>query len=199
MEAFIYGFILAFSLILPMGPQNVFIFTQGINQPTYRKALPSILTASISDTLLILVAVFSLTMIADIFENLRPILLIGGFVFLLYMGWTIWKASAKERDQDPPATAKKQVAFAASVSLLNPHALLDTIGVIGTQSLIFSGVDKWLYMTATISVSWLYFFMLALLGRLIGHKDKNFIFRTVINKLSAITMWVLAIYMLFHL
>lgn len=53
MEALIHGFTLAFGLILPMGVQNIFIFNQGINQPTYTKALPAIFTAAVCDTILI--------------------------------------------------------------------------------------------------------------------------------------------------
>ncbi len=37
---------------------------------------------------------------------------------------------------------KKQILFAASVSLLNPHAILDTIGVIGTNSIQYIGSEK---------------------------------------------------------
>ncbi len=36
----------------------------------------------------------------------------------------------------------KQVSFALSVSLLNPHAILDTIGVIGSSAALYSGSNK---------------------------------------------------------
>ena len=39
-------------------------------------------------------------------------------------------------------SARKQIGFAMSVSLLNPHAIMDTIGVIGTNAAIYEGVDK---------------------------------------------------------
>ena len=39
-------------------------------------------------------------------------------------------------------SARKQIGFAMSVSLLNPHAIMDTIGVIGTNAAIYGGVDK---------------------------------------------------------
>jgi L-lysine exporter family protein LysE/ArgO len=35
--------------------------------------------------------------------------------------------------------------FAMSVSLLNPYAILVTIGVIGTSSLVYNGYEKWLF------------------------------------------------------
>ncbi|MCL7520047.1 amino acid transporter, partial [Staphylococcus aureus] len=52
--AIIHGFILAIGLILPLGAQNVFIFNQGANQPKYRYVLPAIITAGLSDSLLII-------------------------------------------------------------------------------------------------------------------------------------------------
>ena len=38
--------------------------------------------------------------------------------------------------------AKKQILFALSVSLLNPHAIMDTVGVIGTSASVYDGYDK---------------------------------------------------------
>ncbi|TMZ55245.1 amino acid transporter, partial [Klebsiella pneumoniae] len=55
--AFLHGIVLAFGLILPLGTQNVFVFNQGASQPKFRGAVPVILTASLCDTLLILLAV----------------------------------------------------------------------------------------------------------------------------------------------
>lgn len=52
----------------------------------------------------------------------------------------------------------KQVSFALSVSLLNPHAILDTIGVIGSSAALYSGSNKIAFTIACISVSWLWFF-----------------------------------------
>lgn len=53
LEAFIYGVILAFGLILPLGAQNVFVFNQGAIQKNYINALPTVITAALCDTLLI--------------------------------------------------------------------------------------------------------------------------------------------------
>ena len=58
MSAFIYGYLLFFSLILPLGPQNMFVFSQGATQPQLRRALPVVLTVALADTLLILSAVY---------------------------------------------------------------------------------------------------------------------------------------------
>ncbi|MGJ9384457.1 lysine transporter LysE [Salipaludibacillus neizhouensis] len=200
MEAFIHGFTLALGLILPMGVQNLFIFNQGINQPSFYKALPAVITASLCDTLLILIAVLSLSAVAELFETVKSIFIFGGFFFLLFIGWSIWKTPVKNTENSSPATARKQIIFAISVSLLNPHALLDTIGVIGTNSLLYANdsIDKWLFMVATASVSWFYFAILALIGKFIGNKDKSFKFRILFNKISAVTIWILAFYMVLY-
>ncbi len=67
----------------------------------------------------------------------------------------------------------KQVSFALSVSLLNPHAILDTIGVIGSSAALYSGSNKIAFTIACISVSWLWFFLLAILGKMVGSIDKT--------------------------
>ena len=145
MEAILHGILLAFGLILPLGAQNVFVFNQGAIQPTYVRALPVILTAAICDTFLIILAVLGVSIIVFSFAWLKAIIFMIGVLFLVYMGWTVWKSGGQPTvyDNQTYLTAKTQVMFAMSVSLLNPHAILDTIGVIGTSSLVYSGYEKW--------------------------------------------------------
>lgn len=81
MEAILHGFLLAFGLILPLGVQNVFIFSQGASQPNLLKALPATIAASLCDTLLIVLAVFGLSAIVLQFEWLRLGLMSVGIIF----------------------------------------------------------------------------------------------------------------------
>jgi len=134
LEAFFHGMILAFGLILPLGVQNVFVFSQGATQPHLVRAFPASITAAICDTLLILLAVFGLSIIVLQFVWLRVALMTVGILFLLYMGYTIWRSAPATTDNNAALPVKKQMLFALSVSLLNPHAILDTIGVIGTSA-----------------------------------------------------------------
>ncbi len=55
--AILNGLFLAFPLIIPLGVQNIFIFNQGAVQISFIKALPSVITAAICDTILIGLAV----------------------------------------------------------------------------------------------------------------------------------------------
>ncbi|PTY77105.1 lysine transporter LysE [Heyndrickxia sporothermodurans] len=200
LEAILHGILLAFGLILPLGVQNVFVFNQGASQPTFLRALPVVITASICDLILITLAVLGVSVIVLTFAWLKMIIFIIGFLFLLYMGWIIWKSEGDtNRDQKLHLTLKQQITYAASVSLLNPHAILDTIGVIGTNSLSYNGNEKWGFTVACILVSCTWFTGLAITGRLLRKIDTTGKFLTIINKISAIIIWGVAIYMGYQL
>ncbi|WP_077212784.1 LysE/ArgO family amino acid transporter [Bacillus dakarensis] len=199
-SSIIHGIILAFGLILPLGVQNVFVFNQGATQPKFRRALPVILTASICDTLLISLAVLGISVIVLGVYWIKFILLTVGVIFLLFMGYTTWRSKPVSNSSDEKALApKKQIVFAMSVSLLNPHAIMDTIGVIGTSSISYSGIEKLGFTLACIIVSWIWFFTLAFIGRQVGRLTNSGEFITLLNKISALIMWGTAIYLLITL
>lgn len=201
MEPLLHGMMLAFGLILPLGVQNVFVFNQGATHKKLSKALPSVITAGVCDTILISLAVAGVSIIILNFKWLRTFIFLVGFLFLAYMGWLMWKDTpeVKNHQQSNPFSAKRQILFAASVSLLNPHAILDTIGVIGTSSLVYEGYEKWIFTIACIIVSWIWFFSLAITGKKIGQIDRNGKFLNHMNQISALIIWGMAIYMGFQL
>ncbi|WP_342532466.1 LysE/ArgO family amino acid transporter [Lysinibacillus sp. FSL K6-0057] len=195
MEAFLHGIILAFGLILPLGVQNVFVFSQGATQPNLLRALPASVTAAICDTMLILLAVFGLSLIVLQFEWLRITLMTIGIVFLLYMGYTIWRSNPATTENSEALPIKKQILFALSVSLLNPHAILDTIGVIGTSALKYSGTEQMMFTVACVFISWLWFFGLTLTGASFKKLDSAGKLMRIFNKCSAIFIWATACYL----
>jgi len=195
LEAFLHGIILAFGLILPLGVQNVFVFSQGATQPNLLRALPASVTAAICDTMLILLAVFGLSLIVLQFEWLRITLMTIGIVFLLYMGYTIWRSNPATTENSEALPIKKQILFALSVSLLNPHAILDTIGVIGTSALKYSGAEQMMFTLACVFISWLWFFGLTLTGASFKKLDSSGKLMRIFNKCSAIFIWATACYL----
>ncbi|KMN39532.1 LysE/ArgO family amino acid transporter [Lysinibacillus sp. LK3] len=195
MEAFLHGIILAFGLILPLGVQNVFVFSQGATQPSLLRALPAAVTAAICDTLLILLAVFGLSLIVLQFEWLRITLMTIGIIFLLYMGYSIWRSNPANTENSEALPIKKQILFALSVSLLNPHAILDTIGVIGTSALKYSGTEQIMFTVACVFISWLWFFGLTLTGASFKKLDGSGKLMRLFNKCSAVFIWATACYL----
>ncbi|WP_456290420.1 LysE/ArgO family amino acid transporter [Paenibacillus sp. AK002] len=197
----LHGFILALGLILPLGVQNVFVFNQGVVQPRFIRALPVMITASLCDTLLISLAVLGVSVIVLEYEWIKLTLFTLGICFLVYMGAATWRS--KPSGQDPESarsfSPKKQIVFAMSVSLLNPHAVLDTMGVIGTSSLQYEGADKVIFTVVCIAVSWLWFLGLGIAGRAAGRMDPSGRLLSALNRISAVIMWGTAAYLVLRL
>lgn len=194
-QAFIYGVILAFGLIIPLGIQNIFIFNQGATQKHFLYAMPCVLTAFICDVILILSAVLGISILVLTIPWLKTIIFISGFFFLMYMGWLTWRKQSQSNSNEKPLSAKYQIGFSLSVSLFNPHALIDTIGVIGINSLNFVGQEKLAFTFACILVSFLWFLGLSILGHYFKKIDKGGIGMKYLNKFSAIIIWIVAVYM----
>lgn len=196
--AFVHGFILALGLILPLGVQNVFVFSQGACQEKLGRTLPVVVTAAVCDTLLILLAVLGVSVAVVSFIWLRLALLGAGVLFLAYMGWVTWTsaAAAEVAAESETWPVRRQVLFALSVSLLNPHAILDTIGVIGTSSLAYGGNALAAFTLACVLVSWLWFALLAVGGRLTRALDDSGAVLRLLNKVSAVIMWASGLYLL---
>lgn len=195
--AITHGFILALGLILPLGVQNVFVFNQGAQHGWFR-TLPVIITAALCDTLLISLAVIGVSAIVLQFALVKSLLTWAGFLFLLYMGWLTWRSTpASSSGAEEKWTRKRQALFAISVSLLNPHAILDTVGVIGTSSLAYTTTPEKLGFTIScILVSWVWFMTLAFVGKCVGQMGNSSLFLLVLNKVSAVIMWGSAIYLI---
>ncbi|TWH47728.1 LysE/ArgO family amino acid transporter [Sporomusa sp. KB1] len=199
MQSLLHGVFLAIGLILPLGVQNLFIFNQGATQPSFLRALPAVIAASVCDTLLILLAVNGVSLFLVKFEVLKEVLVGMGVIFLLYMGWLTWNNIIAHNDVEATKSfsIKQQIVFAATVSLFNPHAILDTIGVIGTSSANYEGMEKLLFTIACILVSWLWFFSLAATARFVSGRAQFTNGIRWINKLSAVFIWGSACYMVY--
>lgn len=194
--ASMHAVLLAFGLILPLGVQNVFVFNQGALHRRYREALPIILTASVCDTLLIGAAVGGVSVLLLASPWAARLLMAGGTVFLLYMGTVVWRSRPSEEKEEGTAfPARKQISFGLFVSLLNPHAILDTVGVIGTSSLAYTGWSKVAFGLSCAAVSWVWFFSLAGAGRIIGALDRSGSLMGMLNRASALVMWAAAVWM----
>lgn len=195
MEAILHGIILALGLILPLGVQNVFVFSQGATQPNLLRALPATVTAALCDTFLIILSVFGLSIIVLQFEWLRLTLTIAGILFLVYIGYVIWRSKPTTTEMNKALPIRQQIIFSLSVSLLNPHAILDIVGVIGTSALNYVGTEQGLFIIACITVSWIWFLGLTLAGTVMKKIDGTGGLMTIFNKCSSLFIWGTAVYL----
>ncbi len=121
LAAVVHGTLLAFGLILPLGSQNVFIISQGAQEPRLGRALPAVLAASLCDTLLILLAVPGVSLVVLTVPSIRTALLGAGVVFLLVVGWGTWRTDPGTAEADKGAagwSVRRQVLFAAAGRLV---------------------------------------------------------------------------------
>jgi len=197
----LHGFILALGLIIPLGIQNFFIFSQGAVRKRFSEVIPIVVTSAICDSLLILTAVLGVSVVVFSFVWMKTILVAAGFIFLVFMGVVSWrsKVNTTNSTETVQMSLGKTISFTVMISLLNPHAILDTVGVIGVSSLSYQGSEKLVFTVACLMVSWLWFMSLALLGRFVGIKDKSGKLLKAINKISAVVMWIAAIYLIYSL
>lgn len=198
--AILQAFVLSLGLILPLGVQNTFVLTQGALHRRLAGALPAVITAGICDTLLIGVAVSGVSVVVLTVPWFKTALSWVGVVFLAWMGWLTFRSTpaeeASEREEWP---LRRQVTFAASVSLLNPHAILDTVAVIGTTALQYSGGVRLAYTLTCMAVSWVWFVSLGIAGHLLGLAASGVHLRQWLNRISALIMWGVALNFLWSL
>lgn len=198
--AFTHGFLLALALILPLGPQNTFVLSQGAIHRRYRDTLPVVIMASLSDTLLITIAVAGVSLVLLALPILKEGLTLLGIVFLMWMGIQSWRApvASDEALTDTQTKAQwplaRRIRYSLTVSLFNPHAIMDTVIIIGGGAALYSREsDKLIYTVATVLVSWSWFFALSLAGRAFQLMKNRAQMLKRVNRGSALIMWAIAL------
>jgi L-lysine exporter family protein LysE/ArgO len=201
LNAINHGLLLALGLILPLGVQNMFVFNQGMLQKRFINTFLIVITVSLCDTFLILLAVSGLSFIFHTFIWIKNILLGLGIFFLVYIGYLNWCYAPKSNinHHDIKLPVFRLVGYATLISLVNPHAIIDTIGVIGISSLNYSGIEKIYFTISCIFVSWVWFFILAITGRTVRQFDQSTRIVYFTNKFAAFIMWGSAIYLIYLL
>jgi L-lysine exporter family protein LysE/ArgO len=160
--AFLTGLALGFALIIPIGAQNVFVFGQGVALGMPR-ALWAVLGAGLCDTLLIVLGATGASALLDSVPGLRPAMLAAGALFLAYLGVRSLRAAPAAIEGASgtwsPALVLRRTA---AVSLLNPHAILDTVGVLGAAITAQAAAARPAFAAGAVSASWTWFLVLAI-------------------------------------
>ncbi|MFP3361172.1 amino acid transporter, partial [Planococcus sp. SIMBA_143] len=66
-------------------------------------------------------------------------------------------------------------------------------------SLSYEGLEKMAFTTACIVISWMWFIGLAVVGRTVGNFDTKGVFLNALNKISAVIIWGVALYLAIQL
>ena len=198
MFAYSTGLMLSLSLILAIGSQNAFVLRQGILR---QHVWAIVLFCAVADTILIIMGVFGLPLFfADFVEQMRPLVFGGAAVWLFGYGALrvrdLFDDKVLKIDARPIDNLWTTLGAAATLTFINPHVYLDTVVLIGTISLKFSGVNKLAFGAGAITASFLFFPALGYGGYLLsGIMRKPRAWR-ILNGTIAIIMFALSAEML---
>jgi len=189
------GFVLSLGLIVAIGAQNVFVLTQGARG--HRPWLVAgVCTAC--DALLIFVGVGGVGLAAAQNPLASSLLALGGVLFLAVYGLRALKNALRGESlgldsEAQKASLKAIVLTALGVSLLNPHALLDTVVLIGGLSARLDAPGRFSFGLGAALASGCWFFSLSLGGRLLAPVLRRPVAWRVLDALVCLTMWGLAV------
>jgi L-lysine exporter family protein LysE/ArgO len=163
-SVYFQGMGLCASLIMAIGAQNAFILRQGI---TRKHIFTAAITCISCDILLMSAGVLGMGKILQSLPQLQVWMAWAGAAFVFWFGWQslqkAFRPSAMVVDMQNQGiqTAKGVVIAALGFSLLNPHAILDTVVLVGGIGAQQEAADRPMFLLGAISFSGFWFFSLA--------------------------------------
>lgn len=193
--AFLSGFLLSFSLILAIGPQNAFVLRQGLLK---QHVLPIALFCTLSDIILILLGIFGFGYTISSFDNFSQYMFAIGGTWLLGYGFLRLKGayladSFLEASNEQESDIRLVLINCALLTWFNPHVYIDTLILIGTVSIRFE--DYLDFGLGACLASFIFFFSLAFGARLLSPFMSSKKAWQILDLIIASIMFVLAFLM----
>ena len=160
MSPFLFGLLFGMATAFPVGVQSFVVLNQGL-MVGYPRVFFGIVTASCCDTLLILLGAAGVSAILYA-PGSREALILVGVVFLVVMGMLAFRAPSEDEEVKSLMRPTAMVAQTMGVSLLNPHAILETVGVLGAAIAAQAAENRPEFAAGVISASWVWFLMIGL-------------------------------------
>ena len=164
---FIQGLIIGSTLIIAIGPQNLFVINQGLKKSF---VFTVVLFCSLSDSILIIIGINLSSVIVEINPNTIIILKILGGIWLAFYGLNKIRYVSKLRNLQNIDTIesdfKKILISLFLITYANPHVYLDTIILIGSISTNFN--SQLFFGIGAVMASFIFFFALGYLSKLLS-------------------------------
>ena len=200
MEYLLLGFLTSLSLILAIGAQNIFVIEQGLKK---QYVFLVCLICSISDSILIFLGIFLFQYFGNLFNSsIELVLNIFLFIFLghfIYGKISIQKNKIIFNNQLKKISISNIITKTLAFTYLNPHVYSDTVFFLGNFSKNFVTIDKYYFGIGASIASFLFFFILGYLSKLLSkylNKDKVW---KKINLFIIIFMSIIACYVLIEI
>ena len=168
---FIQGFIIGSSLIIAIGPQNLYVINQGLKK---NFVFIVVLICSLSDSLLIICGIYLSNNILSLNTSIITIMkLIGGIWLILYGINKIKNSRQHEiKSNEINAASFTKVALTTlAITYANPHVYLDTVILLGSISINFD--SKFYFGLGAIFASFIFFFSLGYFSNFLSQYVKS--------------------------
>ena len=168
---FIQGFIIGSSLIIAIGPQNLYVINQGLKR---NYILIVVLLCSLSDSLLIVCGIYLSNSLLNLNESLIITMkLIGGIWLILYGINKIKNSNSHniENKEFKELYLNKVVFTTLAITYANPHVYLDTVVLLGSISVNFD--NKFYFGLGAIVASFVFFFTLGYFSKFLSKYIKS--------------------------
>ncbi|KAA3650346.1 MAG: amino acid transporter [Proteobacteria bacterium] len=192
---FFSGFGVAAGLIMAIGAQNAHVLRQGLRR---EHVLLTVAVSAICDAGLILLGMAGVGPWLSSSATAMAAAKIGGGVFLLWYGAraarSAWVGHAQGMDTaGSQALSRRQaLAAAAGFSLLNPHAYLDTVVLIGAVGATQLEAARPVFTAGAIAASFSWFVLLGYGARLMAPLFRRPVAWRVLDSIVALTLWSIA-------
>jgi L-lysine exporter family protein LysE/ArgO len=163
------GAIFVIAIIAGVGPQNLNTITHGIKK-NYSYLVAS--TCFLADAVLILFGALGLGVSKSsvIIETINIIGILFMLWYLLYKIHGLFQKHSKFKINNKILSKKQSVLQALALTLLNPLVFMDTIVIIGGNSLQYSGTARINFIIGALLGDFLWLFGLTSISRKLAHR-----------------------------
>ncbi len=168
---FIQGFIIGSSLIIAIGPQNLYVINQGLKK---NFIFIVVLICSLSDSLLIVCGIYLSNNILSLNASVITIMKLIGGIWLILYGINKIKNSRHHvinNKEFNEASFTKVVITTLAITYANPHVYLDTVILLGSISINFD--SKIYFGLGAIFASFVFFFSLGYFSNFLSQYIKS--------------------------
>jgi L-lysine exporter family protein LysE/ArgO len=195
MEYIILGFFTGLSLILAIGAQNIFVIEQGLKK---QYIFLVCFICSISDFILIFLGIFLFQYFGIFFNSLIELILnILLLVFLahfIYGKISVQKNKIYFNKKIKKSSLSNIVIKTLAFTYLNPHVYSDTVFFLGNFSKNFLITNKYYFGLGASIASFLFFYILGYLSKLLSKKLQSEKIWKKINLFIIIFMSIIALF-----
>ena len=168
---FVQGFIIGSSLIIAIGPQNLYLINQGLKK---NYTFIVVLICSLSDSLLIIFGIYLSNSILNFSGSIIITMKLIGGIWLIFYGISKIKNSRNhiiKNKEFNETSFTKVVLTTLVITYANPHVYLDTVILLGSISVNFN--NKLFFGLGAILASFVFFFSLGYFANFLSKYIKS--------------------------